>query len=316
MSEKGKSSYLLKMPRRRGSGGTSISLFPFLAVLLCTMGTLIIILMLIARQAQLSATAVPEELPTLEEEEKEEEKDKEAVPAVSAEELAERQRQLDAERQRLTQLQETRAKQQEKLQASRIALNTSQAQRNSSADELRRLRESVQKLQSEPAEKRTPRELKLEIAEKELEIEKQEKSLAAAENTARDKDGSYAILPHTGPNGTRRYPIYIECRADGAWLMPENIPLGARDFEGVLSMGNPLEAALLAKRAYLLKAGTFQETPSHDQEPYPLIIVRPSGIVYMYMVRSVLQSWKSEYGFELVNEDWKLAFHSYVKCLV
>ncbi|MBO5436362.1 MAG: hypothetical protein J6A23_01755, partial [Thermoguttaceae bacterium] len=48
--------------RNRGSEGNPVSLFPFLAVLLCTMGALISVLLIIARHAQLSADELVQEM--------------------------------------------------------------------------------------------------------------------------------------------------------------------------------------------------------------------------------------------------------------
>ncbi|MDO4575888.1 MAG: hypothetical protein Q4D98_11820 [Planctomycetia bacterium] len=299
--------YAQNHPRRSPSEGNQVSLFPFLAVLLCTMGALIAVLLLMARQAQLSTEAYVQEV--LDEH-------REAVSpevpdlseVVSEDATTQLRERLEMEQWRLEQLQEARKTLLRQLQESRIAFSTAQSARDTLAEKLDTLRNALAKMRAEESEGKSANALKKTLCEKELELEKLQKSLQTAENNAKSRDGSFAILPHSGKNGTRRYPIYIECRRDGAWLMPENIRLGARDFEGILSMGNPLEAALLTKRQYLLKNGVFHETPDGGQEPYPLILVRPGGIVYLYMVRSALLSWKSEYGFELVEDDWKLAY--------
>ena len=49
-------------------------------------------------------------------------------------------------------------------------------------------------------------------------------------------------------------------------------------------------------------------TPGKEAEPYPLIIVRPNGIEAYYFVREAIQSWDSEFGYELVEQDWELKF--------
>ena len=323
-------SYSNTSNRRAASNGNPVSLFPFLAVLLCTMGTLIVVLMLIARQAQLSSEVEV----AVQTEEKQEPAKPELIPAPAmeakpasepapapktvedlekqekqlAERLEETHQLLDIEQWKLEQMQAERTEKAKQLQDSRIAMGVSQEERDKLLAELNRMRQALAEQKNGDAEQETPEALQKQLAENEAKIQKLQRELEAAENTAKQRDGSYAILPHANVNGTRRYPIYIECRKDGAWLMPENIQLRARDFEGVLSMGNPLEAALMAKREYLRQNGVFQETPGNEQEPYPLIVVRPDGIVYLYMVRSALQSWKTEYGYELVQDDWKLAY--------
>ena len=44
--------------RRRNRGGDSMTLFPFLAVLICTMGSLIVLLVVVVQQARANAESV------------------------------------------------------------------------------------------------------------------------------------------------------------------------------------------------------------------------------------------------------------------
>ena len=318
--------------RRAGTDGNPVSLFPFLAVLLCTMGALIAILLIIARQAQISADLMfsndeksalaqsgpesqsapetePEPEPQATPETEKELEQADAGP--TREELEDAIKKLkcrnELEQWRNEELQNVRAQLEKEAQQARIALSTTQERRNQLMQQLQNFREALIRLEKEH-ESLSAEDLKKELAEGKKRLEDLKKELEKAENTAKKQNGSYAILPHEGPNGTRRYPMYIECRSDGAWLMPENVKLGAGDFEGVLSMENPLEMALMAKRQYLLRNGIFQETPDGAQEPYPLIIVRPEGILYLYMVKQALQSWKSEFGYELVEDSLSVAY--------
>lgn len=286
------------------------------------MGAMISILLLIARQAQVSVEAEVSEYA-----ESAEKSDLDALPATLADnsgnelppndnilpelpQLAELEEVVRVAKQaewRVEQLQIVREEKRRLLQDARIAASFSMSQRNEALEKIQRLRENLIQIQ-QADELRSPESIREEIASQKREIERLRQELAAAENTLKEKEGSFAILPHTGPNGTRRYPLYIECRADGAWIMPENIRLTTKDFEGTLSIENPLESALLAKREYLRRMGAFQETPQKEQEPYPLIIVRPDGIDYLYMVRNALLSWKSEYGYELAERDLPIVY--------
>ena len=72
--------------------------------------------------------------------------------------------------------------------------------------------------------------------------------LAQAQEQARNRPTSYSVVPYEGPNGTRRRPVFIECRADAVILQPEGIVLESRDFEQPLGPGNPLASALRATR--------------------------------------------------------------------
>ncbi len=355
--------------RNRETAGNPVSLFPFLAVLLCTMGALISVLLIIARHAQLSADELVQEmiaestaasvdpetetsaLPhpetlrmgtadadsgtvgkdvsaegvSVQEKRALLQKKRKALESAHALRLKEEgdlakfsdeelQQKLEEIRNRtaqevwrLEELKAARAQVEKEAQTARIALGATQENRNRLMKEVETLLEAFEKMGGTEAE-RDPEEIRRQIADFEKRVKELQESVEKEENQAKDQNGSYAILPHPGPNGTRRYPMYVECREDGAWLMPENLRLNAIDFEGTLSMENPLEMALSAKRQYLLKNGVFQETSENEQEPYPLLIVRPSGILFLYRVRASLQSWKTEFGYELVEENMPIAY--------
>jgi hypothetical protein len=123
------------------------------------------------------------------------------------------------------------------------------------------------------------------------------------------KNRSYAVIPYDGPNGTRRRPIYIECRKDNVIVQPEGITLTEEDFSPPLDSGNPLAAVLRAAREQFVKeAGGV--TRDKQSEPYPLILIRPDGIAAYYAVREAIASWDADFGYEFVGDDWKLEFQA------
>lgn len=91
-------------------------------------------------------------------------------------------------------------------------------------------------------------------------------------------------------------------------LQPEGIRFVEADFEGPMGPGNALAVALRATREYLLSKRDFD--PQRDGEPYPLLLVRPDGIAAYYAARAALQSWATEFGYELIDADWKLAYQA------
>src|SRR5690606_31503589 len=121
-----------------------------------------------------------------------------------------------------------------------------------------------------------------------------------------NKRPAYSIIPYEGPNGTHRKPIYIECRADAVLLQPEGIRLLPNDFDEPLGPGNPLASAVRAAREHLAMRRPGHITP--ENEPYPLLLVRPDGIAAYYKARAALESWGSNFGYELIDGDWKLDF--------
>ena len=94
---------------------------------------------------------------------------------------------------------------------------------------------------------------------------------------------AYAIVPYDGPNGTRRQPIYIECRSDAIVLQPEGIEFTEHDFKAP----RPRQSAGVddSRRADYLAGGT---APVPGREPYPLLIVRSDGIEAFYLARSAM----------------------------
>ncbi|MBN2577394.1 MAG: hypothetical protein JXB10_00190 [Pirellulales bacterium] len=271
--------------RRRQKGIGGIQLFPFLAVLMCTMGSLILLMVILSRQARLQAAQ------------------------TAARELA--QQQSDAEREqkrvqwRIGQLQAAREKTEAELAETRLQLGHLEDHARRLRDELARLEKTLAELdRSGTGDRQRWSALEGELAKLRRQIAEAERQVADAE--AAGSRRSYAIVPYEGPNQTRRRPLYLECRADTVVVQPENIVLLPEDFEGPMGPGNPLAVALRTAREYLLRQPGYD--PQRDGEPYPLLLVRPEGIEMYYAARAGLQGWGSEFGYELIDQDWKLAF--------
>ena len=273
--------------RRRHRPGPSISLFPFLAVLICTMGALVPLLLAIARQARLQAL--------------------QEAAAKAAQQHDEVQTERGLVRWRIGQLKTSRQKTEEQLTEARLVLGHIE-------DHARRLRGQVAGLKAtwDDLEKlgstgsRQHAEVAAEVQEVRGEIARAEQQLEDARRAAARREPSYAVVPYEGPNQTRRRPIYIECTAEAVVLQPEGVALGADDFEGPLGPGNALAAALRAAREYLLTHGGFD--PQRSGEPYPLLLVRPDGVAAYWAARAAMKSWGPEFGYELIDEGWKLDF--------
>ena len=88
-------------------------------------------------------------------------------------------------------------------------------------------------------------------------------------------------------------------------LQPEGIVFTESDFDGPMGPGNPLAAALRAAREHLLAGRDFDPLSG---EPYPLLLVRPEGINGFYAARMAMKSWGGDFGYELIGDDWKLAY--------
>ena len=273
--------------RRGRREAPRLSLFPFLAVLICTMGALVLLLLSVTRQARLQAAR------------------------VAAAKSAEKQTSIAAETEmvqwRIEQLKASRNETAAQLADARLLLGHLE-------DHRRRLRAQFADLSAQ-AEKADAEGLKPghfaapgedELRQLESQIAEAEKQLAQSQKAAADRPKSYSIVPYDGPNSTRRRPIYIECRSDAVVLQPENIAFDESDFDEPLGPGNPLAAAVRAAREQMLMEHSLD--PRNDGEPYPLLLVRPDGIMAYECALAAMKSWGPDYGYELINADWQLKY--------
>ncbi len=268
-----------------------VSLFPFLAVLICTMGALIVLLVVLVQQAK-----------------------------VQAEQAAENQRQQAAQ---ASHVQEEQRLEQETYDWRLEVLRTQQEEiRRRLADErlklshvedhYRRLRAELQgMLEQAAAMERViqggahdAQAASAELARLHQAIAEARRQVDEARQKLGDKPEVFALIPYHGPQGTRRRPLYIECLRDKVVLQPEGVALTDDDFEGPLGPGNPLDAALRAAREYLARTGGVEV----HGEPYPLMVVRSQGPRSYAAARAALESWDDEFGYELIDDDLVLQY--------
>jgi hypothetical protein len=265
------------MTRKRSVEGPTISLFPFLAVLLCTMGALLVLLVLFSRSARHGADA-------------------ETSADVSEMELAK-----ESLGWRLGQLAGVRDRTAADLAAARLQLAGVEEHSRELTDELERLERLLAQLETGVGQPATA-----DLAALEARLKSARELLDKARAEQKTKPPAYAVVPYVGKNGTHRRPLYIECSLDGVFLQPEGVRLSPSDFEGPPGPGNPLASALRAAREHLAK----NPIASADlaAQPYPLLLVRPSGVMAYYAAREAIQSWGSDFGYQLIDEDWTLSF--------
>jgi hypothetical protein len=71
--------------------------------------------------------------------------------------------------------------------------------------------------------------------------------------------------------------------------------------------GNPLASVLRATRDHLVRLNP-KAGESRDLSPYPLLLVRPDGLLVYDRARMAIEAGDFDLGFELVESDWKLKF--------
>jgi len=303
------------MSRNRRRADNPVSLFPFLAVLVCTMGSLSLLLLVTTHRIRLEAVAradaelhaheTPSEskAPALFPEPAEISPARpltvpppEAAPApeprvidLHAElerAVSEKLRQREARRGALS-LEAAR------LESARKEVTQLAAQLASSEDELERLRaeQSRQKNQVQTIE--------TERAAVSGRISEMEQRLRLLRERRTNATTKYAFVPYDGSSGTIRRPILIECTGKGIRILQEDILLTADDLDGFTTGFNPLLAGTRSLIDFWAKRGKEPSEP----EPYVLLVVRPSGSISYYAARKLLSDLHYPSGYELLGEN-------------
>jgi hypothetical protein len=283
-----KISWLIQNRKKRRES-PRVSLFPFLAVLICTMGALVLLLLTVTREARLQAARAAAA------------HDGERAEALKAD--------LETVTWRVEQMKKSRTETEKQLADARLVLGHLE-------DHDRRLRQQLTELtakqhgglasdSAEDAARKNDADNAKILGDLESQVAQAESNLAAATRQAGQRPRGYSIVPYNGPNQTRRRPIYIECNGSGVVIQPEGIAFVESDFDGPLGPGNPLAAAVRAAREYMLLQA--RSNPAAG-EPYPLLLVRPDGIPAYDAAMGAMKSWGSEYGYEFINDEWKLDF--------
>jgi len=272
---------------RPQAGNPGVNLMPLLDVLLCTMGTLIIVLGIIYREARLHpAKRVP------------------GAASASTQELVDAKDDLEFRVEGLTKARDAcRAE----LENKRAKLANIEDHWRRMEDQLLVLRDAAKQLHESPSASDGQRDrLRAELAQLNAQRAQLDGELRRARYMAANRQPVYAVVPFEGLYKTNRRPIYIECRGDSVILQPEGIVFAPNDFLGPGGPGNPLASALRAAQDYWRQAP--RPSPGVPNEPYPLLLVRPDGIIAYYLVRDAMSSWDAEFGYELVGQDWQLDF--------
>jgi hypothetical protein len=118
----------------------------------------------------------------------------------------------------------------------------------------------------------------------------------------------YVIVPYDGATGTTRRPIILDCTDDAIRLVGEDIELTPDQLLGFSPITNPLKSGVRELIRFWANRNAVQENPRKEPVSYVLLIVRPSGTVAFYVARKYLQTLGADFGYELVEEDF--AFRS------
>src|SRR5262249_37781550 len=270
-----------------------VSTFPFLAVLLCAMGSLILVLLVMDRKAHQAAQArAQREAIRLAEESAQsaaarqaevEQKKKEARTAW--------EQKRDALHAKLTseqvelQLQMRKVRDQLGAIAARLRYeqDTSTELRRKVKDERGKIQTEEQLLltlrsgagqvatQSKESSK-TLRRMTLDL----LQMEQALKDLKAARQR---EQHTFSVVPYHGRRGENRRPIYVECTAPSVIFHPER-----RAMPVTSDVRAEVERRIAQQRAK--RAGAAGDT---DATPYLLLLVRPDGVNTYHIFQAALK---------------------------
>jgi hypothetical protein len=289
------------MRRRRHK--LEVSTFPFLAVLLCAMGSLILMLLVLDRRAKAAAR----------------ERAQRAAEQTSVEELrlAEQRRQewerrrqalhAELENQEFS-LRGKLATVEGEIAAAESKLNAHRERQQAQQDTLRRQREELARLEQDVAAHRSEvahAADKVQDSEQELrrltgELKMLERTLAELKALRQRQQNTYSVVPYRGRRGAERTPLYLECAAGGLIFHPDRKVIAP-----ARSGGEDVRAEVerrISQKHVPVAAGKPQSMP------YLLLLLRPEGISTYYLALKCLQGLDLEYGYELIDEDWVLEF--------
>ncbi|MBI1913217.1 MAG: hypothetical protein HYS12_00410 [Planctomycetes bacterium] len=284
--------------------------FPFLAVLLCTMGSLILVLMILDRRARLAARDRAEEAWARAEKEEAEE-----TARLRRQQETHRLARLEHHRFQVTRLttqeKELRAEYERvrsRLEATLRSLHEGEqeeaglAQRRfDTAKQLEQARQGLagRKERLVQVERRSG-EIRTERERLSADLLRLEESLTQLRQQRQREQRTWSVVPYVGRRGRNSRPFYLECTSSGLIFHPDHLTLDSSRV-GMEPLVKEVKRRIDQRR---------QATPAGDPsaQPYWLLLVRPDGILHYYVALAALKALDVEYGYEFVDADWILDF--------
>jgi len=318
------------------SATTSVSLFPFLAVLVCAMGALIFLLLVTTRRIRSDALAqartpvadapadafpgtdvthtVTMDTPTTQPsadsdsgqtlvearvapQDDDSDVARPAPEAIDPNELI---------REELEQLASRYASLKAQVKRERAGLAGVRRSRAQSESRLRELKAELAGIQADVnLRQREKDQLERKRSTASDHVRKAESDLKRRRTEFEERgESEFAFMPFDGPSGTTRRPIYVECVDNEIRFLPESVAISISELDGFVPQYNPVLAG--AKALVDFWSDAKSPSPAADQAPYVLLLVRPSGTPAFYMAQRMLKSLNSSFGYELLAEDGRV----------
>lgn len=292
-----------------------VSTFPFLAVLLCAMGSLILVLLVMDRKAHQAAQARAQ-------------REAAQLAEKSAQNVAAAQAEKEQKRQSLhAKLTKEQIELQMQIKKVRAEFSTIAARLRYEQDANTQLRHKVQDQRDrEKSERQALAALRgsAELAgthakESGKSLERMTADLLRMEQALKDlraarerQQHTFSVVPYHGRRGENRRPIYVECTAEGVVFHPERraMPVTAREI--LLGRDRPEDVPddVRAEVQRRIARQRGQQGGAANTTPYLLLLVRPDGINTYTQFQAVLRDMPLEFGYEFIDADWVLDFPS------
>ena len=324
------------MAKRRNE--KTVSLFPFLAVLVCTMGALILLLLVTTRRIRQKQQHVPADVLVVQSAEHLPDP-VEAEPIVALAAISEsvaaraelaitRIRRAaigkaldDQRRQHAAELQQ-RERHQRKLADSKHLLETVQEMVHSAslaADAETRQMSDLRQLQTDLEQRLNG--VRQSIDQSLAEMAAAESLATAAEKLVnrrhsalqslrdlsmqqKDRPADTAVaetvIDFSNSAGTARTPIVIDVTDQGFVFTATKVHVTKRDMDGVSATDNPLLSGVLAIHRE-------RSSDSVTSRPYVLLLVRPGGTLAFYTAQRILREARVHFGYELMTDEQVIA---------
>jgi hypothetical protein len=305
------------MRRRRHQ--LQVSTFPFLAVLLCAMGSLILLLLVLDRRAKIVAQYKARQEAELVQaaqkrhalelvQQSAEEKRRAAERQAEWEHrqqqlhtlLAEQEQELLGKEQQVRTKVVTAAAKVEEEKARALNLNNQLQIVNARLFGSQQTVQGRQELVAKAA--RQTEEAQRELAQQTAELLQLEQALANLKALRERQKQTYSLVPYFGKRGDNRRPIYVEIGGAGLVFHPDGMELP--NFQMTPGRVRTEVEQRIARQQAETPASAGKEPPV----PYLLMLVRPDGIGNYYSTLRALAGMRVDFGYEFVESDWVFNF--------
>jgi hypothetical protein len=291
-----------------------VSTFPFLAVLLCAMGALLLVLLVMDRRAHAAALQRAEQAlrRTIGETTREAEAHRLAIEAARQEAHDAREQKRAAEHARLaSQIGKVDAE----IQAVRDQMAKAAERLFAEQDEETALKQKIEaehaqataeeqalvRVHTEEATKTAQSESSRQaLMQMTSELARLERALSDLKAEREKEKNTYSVVPYNGKRGESRRPLYVECAAGEVIFHPDHLALA--------ESRNPSEVQAEVERRLLRQKQQLPSAQAAAFTPYLMLLVRPDGVLSYYHLRESLRGLKIDFGYEFIDKDWVLDF--------